>query len=126
MKFMETPNELFAKFKKAVFGPFFDFFKSDRGNKCMKKIGPIIVFLYYLLQITHIYFFTVTMTPILFMKFPNLSFILTVLYIFHQNLINSIAICHYWILHAIQMSLSLLQNYPYSSRIAKITFSTIF
>ena len=48
-KLMETPNELFAKFKKVTFGPLFSFFKSDRGNKCMKKVGPFIVVMYYLL-----------------------------------------------------------------------------
>jgi hypothetical protein len=48
-KIMEYPNEIFARFKKAVFVPIFGFFRTERGNKCMKKMGPFIVFLYYFL-----------------------------------------------------------------------------
>jgi hypothetical protein len=44
-----NPAVLFEEFKKLVLPPIWAFFKSDKGNKCMKKIGPGIVCFFYFL-----------------------------------------------------------------------------
>eukprot|EP00347_Sterkiella_histriomuscorum_P009112 403342475 len=54
---MNTLNQQFGNLKKAILGPLYAFFKSDRGNKCLAKAGPIIVVLFYLYQAMHLYFF---------------------------------------------------------------------
>lgn len=52
---MEYFNPLywFVEFKKLVLPPIWAFFKSERGNNCMKKFGPCIVVYFYLLQFMH-------------------------------------------------------------------------
>ena len=54
---MEKFEEMFGNAKKAVMVPVYSFFKSERGNTCMRKAGPIIVVFFYLYQGLHLYFF---------------------------------------------------------------------
>ena len=68
---MDSINAKFAAFKRLTLGPLYSFFKSDRGNSCMRQSGRYIVIAFYLYQLLHLGFYIFHHIPILMEQYET-------------------------------------------------------
>ena len=62
---------LITGFKKATLPVYYNFIQSTRGHGCMRKVGPVVMVLFYATQLLHAFLFYTVFMPCLDQKFAE-------------------------------------------------------